>query len=97
VTNQHQHVAVVERVVITTTLDPLLSLKALAGYASLSVRTLRGFIELPPDHALPCYRLRGKVLVRRSEFDAWIERYRTRGRPSLTRALREMGLCNDEP
>jgi len=73
--------------------DPFLSLKALAGYSSLSVRTLRHFIdELPPEQALPCYRLPGKLLVRRSEFDAWLERYRSRGRPSLVKALRELGL-----
>ena len=73
--------------------DPFLSLRALAGYSSLSVRTLRHFIdELPPEQALPCYRLPGKLLVRRSEFDAWLEQYRSRGRPSLVKALRELGL-----
>jgi hypothetical protein len=81
-----------ERVVVSTPLDPLLSLRALAGYSSLSPRTLRGFIDLPPTEALPCYRLPGKVLVRRSDFDRWIERYRSRGRPSLARAIRELGL-----
>ncbi len=83
---------IAERVVIGTALDPLLSLKALAIYSSLSVRTLRAFTELPPDRALPCYRLPGKTLVRRNEFDRWIEQYRSRGRPSLAKALREMGL-----
>ena len=81
-----------ERVVVSVTLDPLLSLRALAAYSSLSVRTLRQYIELAPDEALPCYRLPGKLLVRRSEFDAWVERYRSRGRPSLVRAIRAMGL-----
>ena len=81
-----------ERVVISTPLDPYLSLRALADYSGLSIRTLRGFVELPPDGALPCFRLPGKLLVRRSEFDAWIARYHARGRPSLTRALRELGL-----
>ena len=38
-----------ERVVVSSLFDPLLSLKALASYSSLSVRTLRGFTELPPD------------------------------------------------
>ena len=85
-----------ERVVVSTELDPFLSLRTLASYSGLSVRTLRGFAELPPDQALPCYRLPGKILIRRSEFDAWIERYRTRGRPSLARALRDLGLCTSE-
>ena len=82
-----------ERVISGIETDPFLSLKALAGYSSLSVRTLRHFIdELPPEQALPCYRLPGKLLVRRSEFDAWLEQYRSRGRPSLVKALRELGL-----
>lgn len=85
-----------ERVVVSTTLDPLLSLRALAAYSSLSVRTLRGFTELQPDQALPCYRLPGKTLVRRSIFDAWLERYQTRGRPSLAKALRDLGLASED-
>jgi hypothetical protein len=81
-----------DRVVISTPLDPFMPLRALATYSGLSIRTLRRFVELPPGEALPCYRLPGKVLVRRSEFDAWIERYRSRGRPSLERALAVLGL-----
>jgi hypothetical protein len=87
-----ERVGLVRGVVISTVLDPLMDLRALAGYSSLSVRTLRGYIELPPDEALPCFRLPGKLLVRKSEFDRWLERYRARGRPSLTRALQELGL-----
>jgi len=85
---------IVERVEIGIPLDPFLSLKALAAYSSLSTRTLRGYIELPPDQALPCYRPPGggKMLVRRSVFDQWLERYRACGRPSLVKAMRELGL-----
>src|ERR1041384_1178379 len=77
-----------ERVVLSTLLDPFLSLRALAAYSGLSVRTLRGYLELPPHEALPCYRVGGKILVRRSAFDGWIDRYRTQGRPKLVDALR---------
>jgi helix-turn-helix protein len=82
-----------EQVIVSTPLDPFLSLKALAAYSGLSVRTLRTYLELAPDEALPCYRLPGKILVRRSEFDAWIARYQARGRPSLLSAIRELGLA----
>lgn len=81
-----------ERIVISTWLDPFLSLRALATYSGLSVRTLRAYLDLPPDEALPCFRLPGKVVVRKSEYDTWIQRFRTRGRPSLVRAMRELRL-----
>jgi len=84
-----------ERVVVSSPLDPFLSLRALADYGGLSVRTLRAYLDLPPDQALPCYRVNGKILVRRSEFDAWMEQYHSRGRPSLVRAMRELRLAPD--
>ena len=68
-----------ERVVVSTPLDPFLSLKALAVYSSLSVRKLRDYLELP-EHPLLCYRVGGKILVRRSEFDTWMAAYRHHGR-----------------
>jgi len=71
-----------ERVVVSTELDPFLSLKALAVYSGLGDRTLRTHIA-DPVHPLPCYRVGGKdgkILVRRSEFDTWIAAYRQTGR-----------------
>jgi excisionase family DNA binding protein len=49
-----------------------MDLKQLTTYASVSERTLRGWIHalLNP---LPAVRVGGKVLVRRSVFDAWLE------------------------
>ena len=68
--------------------DPYLSLRALADYSNLSVRTLRKFIERnPPAQALPCYRLDGKLVVRRSEFDQYMQQYRTQGPSALVRTL----------
>ncbi len=55
--------------------DAYLPLKRLAAYAGLSVRTLQGYLK----HAvspLPFYRIGGRVLVRRSEFDAWAQQFR---------------------
>jgi hypothetical protein len=84
---------VVEQIMLNTPADPFLSLRALAAYSSLSVRTLRTFLErIPPAQALPCYRLDGKVLVRRSDFDGYMAQFRTQGRPALVRTLRRLGL-----
>jgi helix-turn-helix protein len=69
---------VAERLIVSTTLDPFLSLKALAAYSGLGVRTLRTYLT-DITHPLPCYRVGGKILVRRSEFDTWIARHRQVG------------------
>jgi excisionase family DNA binding protein len=68
---------VVERVVITQDMDPYLSLKGLAGYASLSRRMLQDLVNDPRD-PLPSYRVGTKILVRRSDFDRWMTRRRNR-------------------
>jgi excisionase family DNA binding protein len=64
----------VDTVALATTWDPLLSVRALAAYSSLSERLLRSFLR-DPEHPLPHYRIGGRVLVRRSEFDAWLTVY----------------------
>ena len=56
--------------------DGYLSLRALSVYGGLSVRTLRGYLT-HPARPLPHYRVGGKVLVKRSEFDVWIRAFRT--------------------
>jgi hypothetical protein len=71
-----------ERVVLSTPLDPFLPLKALVAYSGLSVRTLRTLLAASA-HPLPHYRIGGKLLVRRSEYDAWAVRYRRVGRPDV--------------
>ena len=72
----------VERVIISTLLDPFLSLRALASYGGLSVRKLRDCLA-DPAHPLPHYRVGGKLLVRRSEYDDWASRYRRVGAANL--------------
>jgi excisionase family DNA binding protein len=83
---------IVDRVVLSSPADPLLTLTALAEYSGLSKTALLRAINQVPDRALPCYRVGNKILVRRSEFDRWLETYRHRGRPSLEKALAELGL-----
>ncbi len=47
-----------------------LPLKVLAAYSGLSVRTLRAYLA-DRTRPLPHFRIGGKILVRRSDFDAW--------------------------
>ena len=78
-----------ERVVVSTALDPFLSLRALAGYSGLSVRTLRNLLKDPVD-PLPYYRIGGKLLVRCSEYDLWAARRRETGDVDVNHAVTEV-------
>ena len=51
-----------------------LGLKELTRYAALSGRTIRNWINSPVD-PLPAVKVCGKVLVRRSDFDRYLERH----------------------
>jgi hypothetical protein len=81
---------VVEGITLASPADPYLSLRALAEYTGCSIRWLRDRLT-DPVHPLPCYRLPGgKILVRRSTFDAWIGRYQARGEPAVERIVTEV-------
>jgi hypothetical protein len=53
--------------------DQYFDLKGLSAYSALKVPTLRDYIR---SDAMPCFKVKGKILVKKSEFDAWVERYR---------------------
>ncbi len=55
--------------------DSWLTLRALAAYSSLSRRTIQDLVNDSHD-PIPSYRVGSKLLVRRSEFDAWMGRRR---------------------
>jgi excisionase family DNA binding protein len=61
----------------------------LADYSSLSVRKLRDHLA-DAVHPLPSYRVGGKVLVRRSEFDAWMGRFRHQPGVEAARIVEEV-------
>ena len=67
----------------------LLTLKQLVAYSALSERTLRGYINAPL-RALPCYRIGVKVLVRKSEFDAWMLQHRQVGPAGVDQIVDEV-------
>src|ERR1039458_7722806 len=53
-----------------------LDLHALTKYAAVSERTIREWIHLS-HNALPAVQVGKKLLVRRSDFDAWLENHRS--------------------
>lgn len=55
-----------------STLHEWMDLKGLTTYAAISERTLRDWIHRPHD-ALPASQVGGKLLVKRSTFDRWLE------------------------
>lgn len=69
--------------------DGYLSLQTLTRYAGLSVRTLRGYLH-DPVTPLPHYRVRGKILVKRSDYDAWLLRFRRCQPASLDTMVNEV-------
>lgn len=74
----HLPIQVVDQVRCSIHLDPFLSLRAASGYTNLSVRSLRGWLT-HPERPLPCYRVNGKILLRRSEVDHWLAGFREVG------------------
>ncbi len=68
--------------------DAYLPMKALAAYAGLSVTVLRQYLR-HCARPLPHYRIGGKILVRRSEFDAWAAGFRSAARPSIDAIVAE--------
>ncbi len=90
---------------INADLDPWLGLEALSQYSGLSVRSLRAYLT-DPDRPLPHYRMKephviptragrlrtvtGKILVRRSDFDRWMEAFKHT--PDVDRIVDEVVL-----
>lgn len=72
--------------------DRYFDLRGLSTYSSLSVSTLRDHIRA---NGLPAYPVRGKILVKKSEFDQWIGKFRIRRDQDLNtvadEVLKEIG------
>ena len=58
--------------------EKYLDLKTLSGRTSISVRKYRDCIK-DPCHPLPYYKLDGKILIRWSDFENWISKYKVIG------------------
>ena len=53
--------------------DQYFDLKNLSAYSCLGVPTLRDYLR---SGGLPHFKLKGKILVKKSEFDLWLESFR---------------------
>jgi excisionase family DNA binding protein len=67
-------------------LDGYLPLTRLAHYSGLSVRTLRGYLA-DRVRPLPHYKVGGKILVSRADFDEWVRQFRVQATPLAVDAL----------
>jgi excisionase family DNA binding protein len=66
--------------------DQYFDLKGLSVYSALGVSTLRDYIRAGK---LPAYKVRGKVLIRKSEFDRWMEAHRVSREMDISRIASE--------
>lgn len=64
-----------------------LDLRGLSAYSALGVGTLRDYIR---DGSLPCFKVKGKILIRRSEFDKWLEGFRVKKSQDLKQLVDEV-------
>jgi excisionase family DNA binding protein len=53
--------------------DRYFDLKGLSEYAAIGLSTLRAMIR---REGLPHYRLPGRILIKQSEFDRWMTKFR---------------------
>ena len=71
----------------TSSDNQLLDLKGLSRYSSLGIPTLRDYLR---SGGLPHFKLRGKILVRVSEFNGWIESFRVNAKEDLNGIVNEV-------
>jgi excisionase family DNA binding protein len=56
----------------------LIDLKTLSTQTSLSICTLRRYIQ---NFGMPCYRVGRKILVDPDEFEEWLTQFKTTSQP----------------
>ncbi len=69
--------------------DAYVGLRDLVRYSGHSERWLRDRLR-DLDHPLPHHRVRRKIVVRRSDFDGWIARYRQTGDRNVKRVVSDV-------
>jgi len=61
--------------------DQLFDLRGLSAYSAMAVSTLRDYIRTGD---LPCFKVKGKILIKKSEFDGWLESFRYNKKQDLS-------------
>jgi hypothetical protein len=69
--------------------DQFFDLKGLSVYSSLAVGTLRDYLR-HGNKPVPHFKLKGKILVRKSEFDTWLEAFRVNRKQRLNGVVNEV-------
>lgn len=67
--------------------DRFLDLRGLSKYSSLGVPTLRDYLR---SGGLPYFKLKGKILIRLSEFNSWIESFKIEPKQELDNLVDEV-------
>ena len=67
--------------------DRLLDLKGLSEYSSMRVPTIRDYLK---SDGLPHFKLKGKILVRVSEFNNWIESFRVDEKQTINNIVNDV-------
>ena len=74
----------------------LIDLKTLSKQTSLSICTLRRYIQ---NFGMPCYQIGRKILVDPDEFEVWLEQFKSESRPKdhdmkkmVRNTLKKLGL-----
>lgn len=66
-----------------------LDLRGLTKYAAVSERTLRAWIH-DPINPLPAYQVGSKLLVRKRDFDSYVERHPVRPMQAVDNMVEEI-------
>jgi len=53
--------------------DQYFDLRGLQAYSGMKVSLIREYIR---RNGLPCFQIKGKIFIKQSEFDKWINQYR---------------------
>ena len=62
-------------------------LRGSSAYSSIALPALRDYIK---KYNLPCFKVSGKILVQKSEFDQWLQRFQVRRNVNLSALVNEV-------